>query len=115
LTIALASDPTPSVRGFSAADLALLNEVRSAGLARNRWTRAQIITDSFVDYLAAWDPQSDETDPPTLAIARFKRTGTYVLTVGTLVVATARTLGDVLPALPGLLQKSDEQTETSLV
>lgn len=111
-TIADASAPTAA--GFTAADLAALGEVRAAALARRRWTRAEIIHDPFIDYLAAWHADSDAATPPTLAIARFKRTGTYALTVGSVVVATARTLGNILPAIHGLLQSSDSSLAAAL-
>jgi hypothetical protein len=54
----------------------------------------------FADFLAAWDADAANAELPHLTIARFKRTGTYALTIGALVVATASTLDRILPA-PG--------------
>ena len=42
---------------------------------------------------------SGHSGPPHLAIARFKRTGTYALTIGQVVVATAPSLSKILTAI----------------
>jgi hypothetical protein len=85
--------------GFTPADLIALSEVHAAAVARRVWGRGQLVANEFADYLAVWGPQTGGADPPALALARFKRTGTYVLTIGMTVVAGGKRLEDVLPAL----------------
>jgi hypothetical protein len=85
--------------GFTAQDLAALGEIHSSALARRVWTRSQIISNEFSQYLAVWGPGNGAEEPPALVLARFKKTGTYVLTVGSTIVASGRSLGTVLPAL----------------
>jgi hypothetical protein len=95
--------PKPTVdapaSGFTEFDLATLNEFSAAQVAERRWGRAQVVQGPFADFLAAWDVDAANAELPRLTIARFKRTGTYALTVGALVVATASTLDRILPAL----------------
>ncbi len=43
------------------------------------------------------------SEPPHLAITRFKRTGTYALTIGPLVVATAPSLSKILTTIRQVL------------
>jgi hypothetical protein len=85
--------------GFTPTDLAALNDLSAAALGQQRWSRYQIVREPFADYLAAWATDAGRSEPPHLAIARFKRTGTYALTIGTLVVATASSLDKILPAI----------------
>jgi hypothetical protein len=85
--------------GFTKFDLATLDEFSAAQVAERRWGRAQVVQGPFADFLAAWDVDAANAELPRLTIARFKRTGTYALTVGALVVATASTLDRILPAL----------------
>jgi hypothetical protein len=89
-----------SASGFTEFDLATLNEFSAAQVAERRWSRAQVVQGPFADFLAAWDADAANAELPHLTIARFKRTGTYALTIGALVVATASTLDRILPA-PG--------------
>ena len=88
-----------SASGFTEFDLATLNEFSAAQVAERRWSRAQVVHGPFADFLAAWDADAANAELPRLTIARFKRTGTYALTIGTLVVATAQTLDKILPSL----------------
>jgi hypothetical protein len=83
--------------GFTEFDLATLNAFSAAQLAERRWSRSHIVHGPFADYLAAWNGDAARAESPHLTIARFKRTGTYALTVGALVVATAATLDRILP------------------
>jgi hypothetical protein len=92
------STNTPA-SGFSEFDLATLSELRTSKLSERRWSRAHIVYGPFADFLAAWDIDAANAALPQLTIARFKRTGTYALTVGALVVATASTLDRILPTL----------------
>jgi hypothetical protein len=85
--------------GFTPNDLAALNDLSAAALRQQRWSRYQVVHEPFADYLAAWAIGAGRAEPPHLAIARFKRTGTYALTIGTLVVATAPSLDKILPAI----------------
>jgi len=90
--------PTDAVAsGFTEFDLATLAEFSVAQLAQRRWRRAHVVHGPFADFLAAWHTDAGDTETPHLTIARFKRTGTYALTVGALVVATAATLDRILP------------------
>jgi hypothetical protein len=98
--------PTPTTgatghppSGFTPTDLAALNDLSGAALRQRQWSRYQIVHEPFADYLAAWATDAGRSEPPHLAIARFKRTGTYALTIGTLVVATAPSLNKILPAI----------------
>ena len=91
--------PSPAERGFTATDLARLEAVRAAALAQGRWSRALIVQDPRVDYLSAWRPPDAPNGAPGVAVARFKRTGTYALIMGETVVATAAELDRVLAVL----------------
>ncbi len=84
--------------GFTEFDLATLNEFSAAQVAQRQWSRAHMVHGPFADFLAAWHVDAATAESPHLTIARFKRTGTYALTVGALVVATAATLDGILPA-----------------
>jgi hypothetical protein len=85
--------------GFATGDLIALGEVHVAAIARQLWSRGQLVANEFAHYLAVWGLQTGAADPPALALVRFKKTGTYVLTIGTTVVASGKRLEDVLPAL----------------
>jgi hypothetical protein len=85
--------------GFTEFDLATLNEFSAIQIAKRQWSRAHVVHGPFADFLAAWSVDAANVALPHLTIARFKRTGTYALTVGALVVATASTLHKVLPTL----------------
>ncbi len=87
--------------GFTEFDLATLGRLRTVQLAEKRWSRAHVVHGPYADFLAAWEAGAAGADLPHLTIARFKRTGTYALTVGAMVVATARTLDPVLPLADG--------------
>jgi hypothetical protein len=104
-TARYSDDVTPkpadaSAFGFTEFDLATLNTFSAAQLARRQWSRAHVVRGPFADFLTAWHADAAGTEQPHLTIARFKRTGTYALTVGTQVVATASTLERILP-VPG--------------
>jgi hypothetical protein len=94
-----AGGPEIAHDGFSATDLIALGKVHAAAITGHFWRRAQLASNEFAHYLAVWGPKTRDTDPPGLALARFKKTGTYVLTIGVTIVASGKSLGDVLPAL----------------
>src|SRR5262245_60382094 len=81
--------PDASASGFTEFDLATLNEFSAIQTAEGRWGRTQLVHGPFADFLAVWTPDAGNADVPHLTIARFKRTGTYALTVGAAIVATA--------------------------
>jgi hypothetical protein len=85
--------------GFTPTDLAALNDLGAAALWQQRWSRCQVVHEPYADYMAAWAIDADAKAAPHLTIVRFKRTGTYALTVGPLVVATASSLATILPAI----------------
>jgi hypothetical protein len=85
--------------GFTAADLVLLGRVRAAAMARQIWSREQFVANEFAHYLAVWGPGAGAADPPSLVLARFKRTGTYALTMGTILIASGRSLAEVVRAI----------------
>ena len=91
-----APDASPS--GFTELDLATLNAFSALQVAGRRWSRTHVVQGAFADVLAVWTKEAATADLPHLTIARFKRTGTYVLTMGALVVVTSSTLDRVLPA-----------------
>jgi hypothetical protein len=97
--------------GFTPTDLAALKDLGAAALERRRWSRCQVVHEPFADYLAAWvgnaGAHAGGGQPPNLTIARFKRTGTYALTVGTLVITTAASLDKILPAIWQTLTASE--------
>ena len=95
VTSKLAPDASPS--GFTELDLATLNAFGALQVAERRWSRAHVVQGAFADFLAVWTDEVASADLPHLTIARFKRTGTYALTIGALVVATSSTLDRVLP------------------
>ncbi len=96
-----AAEPAAEARGFTPADLEALDQVRTHALRNGRWTRADIVRDVSLDYLAAWTADASASASPSLAIIRFKTTGTYALTVGSTMVATACSLAKILPAIQG--------------
>jgi hypothetical protein len=98
-----------SASGFTPTDLAALNDLSTAALGQQRWSRCQVVHEPFADYLAAWAIDAGHSEPPHLAIARFKRTGTYALTIGALVVATAPSLNKILPAIWQALAGSERE------
>jgi hypothetical protein len=98
--------------GFTPTDLAALNELSVAALGQQRWSRCQVVHEPFADYLAAWAVDAGHSEPPHLAIARFKRTGTYALTVGPLVVATAPSLSKILTAIRQVLAGGEAEAAT---
>lgn len=85
--------------GFTPTDLAALNDLGATALLQLRWSRCQVVHEPYADYMAAWTIDADAAATPYLTIARFKRTGTYALTIGPVVVATASSLGKILPAI----------------
>ena len=87
--------------GFAIADLAALGEVQANAIARQLWGRGQLVANEFAHYLAVWRPQAGASDPPALALARFKKTGTYVLTIGTTVVASGKEFGGRVAGVSG--------------
>jgi hypothetical protein len=91
--------PAVSPSGFTEFDLATLNEFSAVQMAARRWGRTQLVHGPFADFLAAWTAEAANAELPHLTIARFKRTGTYALTMGAAVVATALTLDRILPVL----------------
>jgi hypothetical protein len=97
----VAIGPLPGMgSGFTADDLHMLLDVQAAAMLRGAWGRGALNANVFADYLAMWSPDAGgETDPTVLVLARFKRTGTYLLTVASTVVASGRSLRDLLPAL----------------
>ncbi|HEX9466232.1 MAG TPA: hypothetical protein VGB82_26845 [Alphaproteobacteria bacterium] len=104
----IVDESRPTTGGFTAADLAILETICAAAIAQKQWGRAQIVHDHFADYLAVWSVQAESTTPPNLAIARFKRTGTYALTSDSVVVATATSLDKILPTIRRILDRSDD-------
>ena len=87
--------------GFTEFDLATLNKLSADQMAQQRWRHVQIVHESFADYLAVWNAGAGRAELPHLTIARFKRTGTYALTVHGLVVTTGSSLRKVLPVPTG--------------
>jgi hypothetical protein len=92
-------NPRHRACGFTPTDLTALNDLGAAALRQQRWSRCQVVHESYADYMAAWAIDAGAGSAPHLTIARFKRTGTYALTVGSVVVATASSLGKILPAI----------------
>jgi hypothetical protein len=97
-TSTIGATPRPAP-GFTPSDLAALNDLGAAAIGQQRWSKCQVINEPFADYLAAWAVDVASSEPPNLGIARFKRTGTYALILGSLVVATAPSLNKILPAI----------------
>jgi hypothetical protein len=91
------TSPAGSASGFTEFDLATLNEFSALQKAERRWGRTQLVNGPVADFLAAWTLDAGNAEQPHLTIARFKRTGTYALTVGAAVIATALTLDRILP------------------
>jgi hypothetical protein len=85
--------------GFSTSDLATLARVQAERVRNRIWGRVQLVQDGPADFLAVWDPLADDGDAPMLAIARFKRTGTYAVSRGDYLVTTGRTLEEVINTL----------------
>jgi hypothetical protein len=85
--------------GFTASDLVALNELHTVAAARRQWSRAQLVSQEFAQYLAVWGADAGTDGPPAIVVARFKRTGTYALMIGSMIVASGAALGAVLPAL----------------
>jgi hypothetical protein len=88
--------------GFTEFDLATLNKLSALQIGDRKWSRAHVVYGPFADFLAAWNTGANGAEPPHLTIVRFKRTGTYALSIGALVVTTAPNLDAVLPLLDRL-------------
>ena len=86
-------------RGFTSADLKLLQQTHQSGVASRGWGRAQFVANEFSQYLAIWDKASAERDRPILSIIRFGKTGTYALLADDKFIVTGDTLRAVLPTL----------------
>ena len=84
--------------GFTEFDLATLKEFSARELTERRWSRTQLVHGPFADFLAVWTTEAANAELPDLTITRFKRTGTYALTVGAAVVTTAAMLYVILPS-----------------
>ena len=98
--------------GFTPNDLSVLNDLSAAALGQRQWSRCQVVHEPFADYLAVWAIGTGNSEPPNLAIARFKRTGTYALTVGRVVIATATSLNKILPTTRQLLAGGEREAAT---
>jgi len=94
--------------GFTPNDLAALNDLSAAALGQ-QWSRCRVVHEPFADYLAVWAMGSGNSEPPNLTIARFKRTGTYALTVGQVVISTAASLNKILPTTRQLLAGGERE------
>jgi hypothetical protein len=105
--IAAGAGQAPS--GFTKTDLAALSDLSAAALSQRRWSRTQFVHGPSADYLAAWTVDAGDAEPPHLAIARFKQTGTYVLTVGAQVVETTHSLNKILSTIRQVLVGSAPQ------
>jgi len=68
--------------GFTTADLIALGEVHAAAIARQLWSRGQLVAYEFAHYLAAWGPKPAPRSAGAGA-RPVQKTGTYVLTIGT--------------------------------
>ena len=84
-----------NAKGFTAEDVKLLQDAHQRG----GWGRGQFASNDFSQYLAIWKNTAGEMDAPALVIVRFAKTGTYALLVQGKIVASAKTLGAILPAL----------------
>jgi hypothetical protein len=91
--------PEVAPDGFSATGLFALGKVHAAAITGHFWRRAQLTSNEFAHYLAIWGPKTRDTNPLGLVLARFKKTGTYVLMIGATIVASGKSLSDVLPSL----------------
>jgi len=94
-----AGEPPLDPRGFTNADLLLLQEAHQCGVARRGWGRAQFVTNECSQYLAIWNRACADQAPPTVSIVRFGKTGTYALLVDGKIVANGRTLDVILSPL----------------
>lgn len=94
-------DAEPDLCGFTLADHSALERLAIQNSAARLWGHNELIREGHADFLAVWHPEASREDPPMLAIARFKRTGTYAVVTDDCVLATAKTIGDVLRSLPG--------------
>src|SRR5258708_2535115 len=107
----LAAEPTElcaaAISGFTPGDLAVLDQMRASALSRRFWNRAELVRDQCLDYLAVWDARAESSETPSLAIIRFKKSGTYAMTIGSTVVATASSLAKILPAIQGQLSSGE--------
>ena len=104
---------SPPASGFTPADLAALDDIRTDALTQQRWSRTQIVHAPFADYLAAWDMHAGQSAAPNLAVARFKRTGTYVLTIDSAVIGTAASLNKILPTIRRILAGGMQEAVTA--
>jgi hypothetical protein len=114
MTSSTADTSASFTSGFTPTDLAALSALRSVALKQQHWSRAQIVHAPHADYLAAWHMNTGHVDSPNLAIARFKRTGTYVLTIDSLVIGVASSLSKILPTIRHMLA-SREQEATAVI
>ena len=96
-------------RGFTTADVKLLQEAHQRGVAHRGWGRAQFATNEFSHYLAIWDTAPAGEASPARVIVRFLKTGTYALLVRNKIAASGTTLRAVLPALAATRSVVEEE------
>ena len=97
----MAVEKSYSSHGFTPSDLALLQRIQTQQARSGAWGRIQLVQEGPSDFLAVWEPDAEDSEPPTLVVARFKSTGTYAFTRGHYLVATGRTLREVVAAFDG--------------
>jgi hypothetical protein len=105
------SDQIYPSRGFSSSDLVLLSQIQARQTRYGAWGRVQLVQAGPSDFLAVWDFDADDSDPPTLVVARFKGTGTYALTRGDYVIATGRTLREIAAVFDGAAAAASAPSE----
>ena len=86
-------------RGFTPTDLEVLDRMRIHALRNSSWARAEFVRDASLDCLAAWNGDAAQSESPSVAIIRFKKSGTYALTLGSTLIATDRSLARILTSI----------------
>jgi hypothetical protein len=94
-----AGGPPAWGRGFTDADVQLLQEAHRCGMADRGWGRARFVLYPFAQYFAIWSADLAEQTPPVVSVVRFDRTGTYALLLNNRVVASGKSLNEILPTL----------------
>jgi hypothetical protein len=93
---------TDAERGFTPSDMELLARIHGQGASKLLWGAARLVRDAQVHALEVWAPFAAAHFRPMLTILRFARSGTYAALSGPHLLATGKSLSEIVPALPGI-------------
>jgi len=86
-------------RGFTCLDLSQIGRTHAEKMVKALWGPAWFVYDRDLEYVAIWGPYATLDQPPMLTISKFRRSSTYAASSGPHILATAKTLDELLRAL----------------